>query len=254
MLDQPYDPDFSPLDAADLAVMPGDRLAAGHFAGSNNIVINARHHVDGQRKPDALVAAALRRDHGVDPDHFAADVEQRTAAVARIDGGVGLQEILVHVHVQAGASLGADDAMRDGAGQPERGADRQHAIADLHRVGVAEFQRRGLAHFHVVLRADGPGEPFSRPPLNVTTEMLASGIKSVVKDFAVSSPRGNVSWGRQFQVADASTLNRDDLRIAAYVAKYATKSADGSLDFARRFNSRSEILNSTPLRIFNSSP
>ena len=114
-------------------------------------------------------------------------------------------------------------------------------LVQLNYLKVAEFQRRGLAHFHVVLRADGPGEPFSRPPLNVTTEMLAS-IKSVVQDFAVSSPRGNVSWGRQFQVADASTLNRDDLRIAAYIAKYATKWADGSLDFARRFNSRSEIL------------
>jgi hypothetical protein len=30
------------------------------------------------------------------------------------------------------------------------------------------------------------------------------------------------------------------------VAKYATKSADGSLDFARRFNSRSEILKVNP--------
>jgi hypothetical protein len=44
-------------------------------------------------------------------------------------------------------------------------------------------------------------------------------------------------------LADAAALNRDDLRIAAYLAKYATKSADGSLDFARRFHSRSEILN-----------
>ena len=112
----------------------------------------------------------------------------------------------------------------------------------LNYLKVAEFQRRGLAHFHVVLRADGPGEPFSPPPPIVTTEMLASIIEGVVRDFAVSSPRGNVSWGRQLHVTDASTLDRDDLRIAAYVAKYATKSADGSLDFARRFNSRNEIL------------
>jgi hypothetical protein len=116
----------------------------------------------------------------------------------------------------------------------------QHAR--LNYLKVAEFQRRGLAHFHVVLRLDGPGEPFSPPPPEVTTELLASIIQSVVKEFSVMGPRGTVSWGRQLQVTDASTLNRDDLRIAAYVAKYATKSADGSLDFARRFNSRSEIL------------
>jgi uncharacterized Zn-finger protein len=112
----------------------------------------------------------------------------------------------------------------------------------LNYLKVAEFQRRGLVHFHVVLRADGPGELFSPPPPELTTELLASIIKNVVKEFSIIGPRGTVSWGRQFQVADASTLNRDDLRIAAYVAKYATKSADGSLDFARGFNSRSEIL------------
>jgi hypothetical protein len=120
----------------------------------------------------------------------------------------------------------------------------QHAR--LNYLKVAEFQRRGLAHFHVVLRADGPGEPFSPPPPNLTTELLAGIIEIVVKDFSVSSSRGTVKWGRQLHVVDASTLNRDDLRIAAYVAKYATKSADGSLDFARRFNSRSEILKVKP--------
>jgi hypothetical protein len=117
--------------------------------------------------------------------------------------------------------------------------------ARLNYLKVAEFQRRGLAHFHVVLRLDGPGEPFSSPPPELTTELLASIIQSVAKDFSIVGARGPVSWGRQLQVTDASTLNRDDLRIAAYVAKYATKSADGSLDFARRFNSRSEILNVT---------
>jgi hypothetical protein len=112
----------------------------------------------------------------------------------------------------------------------------------LNYLKVAEFQRRGLAHFHVVLRLDGPGEPFSPPPPELTTELLASIIQRVAKEFSITGPRASVSWGRQLQVTDASTLNRDDLRIAAYLAKYATKSADGSLDFARRFNSRSEIV------------
>ena len=106
---------------------------------------------------------------------------------------------------------------------------------------VAEFQRRGLAHFHVVLRLDGPGEPFTAPPPEITTLHLAQIISDVVRNFTVATPRGNVTWGTQFHVADASVLDRDDLRIAAYLAKYATKSTDGSLDFARRFNSRGEI-------------
>jgi hypothetical protein len=113
----------------------------------------------------------------------------------------------------------------------------------LNYLKVAEFQRRGVAHFHVVLRADGPGAPFSPPRPDLTTQHLASIIEGVVKDFSVTGPRGTVSWGPQFHLADASTLNRDDLRIAAYLAKYATKSADGSMEFAQRFHSRSEILN-----------
>ncbi len=35
--------------------------------------------------------------------------------------------------------------------------------ARLSYLKVAEFQRRGLVHFHVIVRADGPGEPFSPP-------------------------------------------------------------------------------------------
>jgi len=107
---------------------------------------------------------------------------------------------------------------------------------------VAEFQRRGLVHFHVVLRVDGPGEPFSTPPSPLTTELLTQVISSVVKDFSLLTPHDAIKWGHQFRIADASSLERDDLRIAAYLAKYATKSTDGSLDFARRFHARGEIL------------
>lgn len=89
---------------------------------------------------------------------------------------------------------------------------------------VVEFQRRGLVHFHVVLRGGGPGEPFSPPPSLLTTALLTHVIGSVVKDFSITTSRGVVTWGHQFHVSDASTLERDDLRIAAYLAKYATKS------------------------------
>lgn len=106
---------------------------------------------------------------------------------------------------------------------------------------VAEFQRRGLVHFHVVLRADGPGEPFSPPPPLLTTALLTQVITSVVKNFSITTSRGVLTWGHQFRISDASALERDDLRIAAYLAKYASKSTDGSLDFARRFRARSEI-------------
>ena len=40
-------------------------------------------------------AAALAEDAGVDADQLAAAVDQRAAGVAGIDGGVGLDEVLV---------------------------------------------------------------------------------------------------------------------------------------------------------------
>ena len=68
--------------------------AADHFAGLDDVVVDLRGGVHGQREADALVAALARRDRGVDADHFAADVQQRAAAVARVDGRIGLQEML----------------------------------------------------------------------------------------------------------------------------------------------------------------
>ena len=108
---------------------------------------------------------------------------------------------------------------------------------------VAEFQRRGLAHLHVIVRADGPGEAFNPPSANLNTELLAGAVASSVSSFSLASSQGVIRWGQQFSISDASALERDDLRIAAYLAKYATKTTNGSLDFARRFHTRSEILN-----------
>lgn len=106
---------------------------------------------------------------------------------------------------------------------------------------VAEFQRRGLVHFHVVLRLDGGGEAFSSSASELTTEILSTVIADVVREFSITTPHGEIAWGRQFDVSDASALNRDDLRIAGYLAKYATKSTDGTKDFARSFRTRSNI-------------
>ena len=44
---------------------------------------------------DALIAAALAEDAGVDADQLAARVDQRAAGVARVDRGVGLDEVFV---------------------------------------------------------------------------------------------------------------------------------------------------------------
>ncbi len=92
----------------------------------------------------------------------------------------------------------------------------------LEHAKVAEFQRRGLVHFHAVVRADGPDG--SAPPIDGATLVTAclAGVRAV----EVSHARGRARWGSEI---DVSLLDRDrdrnlgSTRVATYVAKYATK-------------------------------
>ena len=88
----------------------------------------------------------------------------------------------------------------------------------LEHCKVAEFQRRGLVHFHVVLRADGPGG--SAPPIDVAA--LAKATLAAVKAVQITLLRGTVRWGSEvdLQVVDRGT---EAVRVGTYVAKYATK-------------------------------
>ena len=99
-------------------------------------------HARGNGEADPLVAAAARQDGGVDADHLAACVDQRAARVAGVDRGVGLDEVLVIGQPQASAADGADDPHGHGLADPEGVADRQHDVADLQVLGVAQDRRR----------------------------------------------------------------------------------------------------------------
>jgi len=94
---------------------------------------------------------------------------------------------------------------------------------------VAEFQRRGAIHLHVVVRldtADG-GDP---GPL---AGELAAACLAAARAVRVAHVRGETSWGDQVdvEVLDDREGSRAG-RLASYVAKYAVKSstADGALD------------------------
>ena len=108
---------------------------------------------------------------------------------------------------------------------------------------VAEFQARGVVHFHAVIRldarrTDGTVEP---PPGWATVDLLTAAIRSAAAAVVVpvSSPSGSrfLAWGEQVDVhpitTGAFTGGRvDEEAVAAYIAKYATKSTteDGTLD------------------------
>ena len=90
---------------------------------------NVAGHVDRNGEADALGGP----DHGrVDADDLAAAVNQWTAAVARVEGGVGLDDVIDQVAGDAaqGPPEGADDAGRDGRFEAERAADGDDELAD----------------------------------------------------------------------------------------------------------------------------
>jgi hypothetical protein len=102
---------------------------------------------------------------------------------------------------------------------------------------VAEFQRRGLIHFHAVFRLDGhdPAHPDRTVPPHpaFTAEVLAEVIRQVASTtwFAtVAHPaksRGwDITWGTQVDPRVVRLTGRGevtDTKVAAYLAKYATK-------------------------------
>src|SRR5207302_5981035 len=124
------------------AVYAHAELAALDRAELDQLLHDAASHVHRDREADADVAAGAREYRGVDPDQLAAQVHQRAAGVARIDRGVGLNEVLEAVGVDPRARQAADDPRGHGVLQTEGIADRHHEVADLGLGGVAERDLR----------------------------------------------------------------------------------------------------------------
>ncbi|WP_219468807.1 replication initiator, partial [Nonomuraea rhizosphaerae] len=100
---------------------------------------------------------------------------------------------------------------------------------------VAEYQRRGVVHFHAIIRLDGPDGPSSPPPAWATPEALTQAVQHAAA--AVTAEIRPLSrtfrWGKQLDVRPI-TMDSDltEQAVAAYIAKYATKAAEcvGTLD------------------------
>jgi hypothetical protein len=74
--------------------------------------------------------------------------------------------------------------------------------ARLSYAKVAEYQRRGLVHFHAVIRVDGPTGPTDTTPAWVTSELLEDAIRAAAGAVTVETcrPCGTVlplTWGTQ---------------------------------------------------------
>jgi hypothetical protein len=107
------------------------------------------------------------------------------------------------------------------------------ALVRVSYVKVAEYQRRGLVHLHVVIRLDRAlpayrAHEIKPPPARFTVELLADAIRAAVGDVRAPLPDelgdGHVRWGDEL---DVRRLDPDERReVAGYLAKYATKSTE----------------------------
>ena len=116
-------------------------------------------------------------------------------------------------------------------------------LAQVHYLKVAELQRRGLAHFHIVLRVDGPDCTEDDPPTWLTTELLIATVRRALHKASAQGVDGETyRWGKHLDIQDLGTEAIDNTKIPSYIAKYATKTTDGTRDLARRFHSRRQIV------------
>jgi len=103
---------------------------------------------------------------------------------------------------------------------------------------VAEYQRRGVVHFHAIIRLDGPAGPNTAPPAWATLGLLTAAIAQAAGAVHVEIPAApgfarTLAWGREHDIRPITTTgDLSDTKVAAYVAKYATKAAEctGTLD------------------------
>ncbi|MGW7477126.1 replication initiator [Nonomuraea muscovyensis] len=109
---------------------------------------------------------------------------------------------------------------------------------------VAEYQARGIVHFHAVVRLDGrtPEGDITAPPPWATVGLLTDAIPPAANRVRIDlpDPYGNGSlslrWGavdvRPIQSTTTDDTTISEAAVAGYVAKYATKAAEtsGTLD------------------------
>jgi hypothetical protein len=101
-------------------------------------------------------------------------------------------------------------------------------------VKVAEFQRRGVVHFHALIRLDAPGEDYQPPQISVDAAGLAEAIRQAAAHvrLTVEMPDGSGLVLRFGDQLDTQTVNGGPTgqltpeHAARYIAKYATKSAE----------------------------
>jgi hypothetical protein len=126
----------------------------------------------------------------------------------------------------------------------------QKAARELVRVSyvkVAEFQRRGVVHFHVLWRLDGADrDELLPPPGEFDALLLADAITAALPKATVPAEderEDPYAWGSQHEVRVLELAGdpREAARVSGCIAKYATKSTKDAGGVGYRIEQRSEL-------------
>ena len=118
-----------------------------HLARLDQLVHDLLDQVDRDGKAISGIEAGLARNRRVDADGFALHVDQGPARIARVDGGISLDEIgnaeVGRLEPLETPALGADDAAGDRKRElvAQRVPDGQYPLADALVVAVAQRDR-----------------------------------------------------------------------------------------------------------------
>jgi hypothetical protein len=125
-------------------------------------------------------------------------------------------------------------------------------------VKVAEYQHRGVIHYHAVIRLDAPGDDHQPPPPRYTTLLLDQAIRTTIAavDYDTAAITGNdpslrrtLRFGTQTDIRaiqqagglPGTGMDLPARAVANYIAKYATKTISAPGLPARPVRSAADI-------------
>lgn len=108
-------------------------------------------------------------------------------------------------------------------------------VATVRFAKVTEFQRRGVVHYHAIIRIDGADGPETPPPSGCTARLLEGIVRTAADSTSIDVANSlvnelvpavatTIGWGRQREIV---TLDHEtSTKAAGYIAKYATKATE----------------------------
>jgi hypothetical protein len=126
------------------------------------------------------------------------------------------------------------------------------SLVRLRFVKVAEYQARGVVHFHAIIRLDAAADDgiYAPPPARWTADVLTAAITAAAASASVTADVGTtgrtlvIRFGRQTDarvIASGTSAALTRPAVANYIAKYATKTTDAPGLPASRLRSASEV-------------